>query len=134
MGEVISISRVSDLDILSEFDSQCPAIPIDIDQSIRQSAESALESRGRTRQYVSFRMAGILVVAVSILALVMVKYVSNHLANGLSSTQINSAFLSGSPQWRESQVSWAAYIQKLENDPVVVQLRTEQELFRQQFP
>ena len=134
MGEVISISRVSDLDILSEFDSQCPEIPIDIDQAIRQTAESVLERQVRTRKYVSFRVAGILVVMLSILALVLVKSVSNHLAGGLSSGQVNSSFLSGSPQWRESQVSWAAYIQKLENDPVVLQLRTERELFLQKYP
>ncbi len=134
MGEVISISRVSDLDILSQFDSQCPAIPTDIEQSICNTAGNAVQRQESSRRFVSFRAASISLVVISIFSLVMVKYVSNHLASGLSSSQVSFSFAGDSPHWRESQASWTAYIQKLENDPVVVQLRAEKELFRQQYP
>lgn len=134
MGEVISISRVSDLDIFSEFDSQCPSIPHEIDVLVRQSAEKAVDKRNHSEKPASFRAACVAVVVLSLIALAGVKFVASQVPGNYSSGRYADATANMSKNWRESRESWQAYITHLQNDPLMVHLQAELKLFQQQYP
>ena len=134
MGEVISISRVSDLDIFSEFDAQCPEIPEDIDKIISHSAENAVGKPNYPQHTGSFRVACIAVVLSSLVALAGVKFVASQLTGNFSGSKYGDISATGKKEWRESRESWESYITHLENDPRVVHLQIEREMFQQQYP
>ncbi len=135
MGEVISISRVSDLDIFSEFDAQCPSIPQDIDGLIRQSAESAVDQQQFKGTTGAFKTACVAVVVLSLVALAGVKFVASNVAGNYSASRYGEFTTSTrSTDWRESREAWQTYINYLQNDPRIIHLQTEQKLFKQQYP
>lgn len=134
MGEVISISRVSDLDIFSEFDALCPAIPQALDDEIRQSAENAVDKKQPNEKPGSFRAACVAVVLLSLVALAGVKFVAGQVADKYSSSRYGDVQANMSKNWRKSRESWQAYITHLQNDPLMIHLQAEQKSFQQQFP
>lgn len=133
MGEVISISRASDLDIFSEFDAQCPTIPEEVDTAIRACALNAVAPYTSATKPASFRAACGVVVLVSLAALVVVKGLTSRMA---TTTSVAHYGLSDTAQgeWRKTRESWQAYISQLEKDPVFVHLQREKKLFQQQYP
>lgn len=132
MGDVISISRVSDSDIFSEFDSQCPSIPEDIDQRIPRSARKAVVRSSASYDQNVFRKHCAIVVALSLCVLFVVKFVS-----GTVSSQLGMQYrdLEGDvAKHRASQRAWAAYIQTMETDPYYQRLIREKQLYARQYP
>ncbi len=133
MGEVINISRASDLDIFSEFDAQCPSIPEEIDTAIRACALGAVNQNTSAAKPASFRAICVVVVLVSLVALAAVKGLTSRMA---ANTYTSHYGLSDTEQgeWRQTRESWQAYISQLESDPVFLHLQREKELFQQQYP
>lgn len=131
MGEVISISRVSDIDIFSEFDSQCPSIPEDIDQRIPRSARKAVTRSGALNDQNVFRKHCAIVVALSLCVLFIVKFVS-----GAVSSQMDLQyrdFEGDVATHRASKSAWAAYIESMESDPYYQRVIREKQLYSRQY-
>jgi hypothetical protein len=131
MGDVISISRVSDVDIFSEFDAQCPDIPENIDSRIPRSARKAVDKGVLDRDHNLFRKHCAIVVALSVCGLLIVKVVSGAIAaqSGMRSVD----FEHSATDHRLSQSSWAAYIRKLENDAFYRHVQQEKHLYSLQY-
>ncbi len=132
MGDVISISRVNDIDIFSEFDSQCPSIPEDIDQRIPRSARKAVTRPGALNDQGVFRKHCAIVVALSLSVLFIVKFVS-----GAVSSQMDLQyrdFEGDVATHRTSQTAWAEYIETMESDPYYQRVIREKQLYSRQYP
>lgn len=132
MGDVISISRVSDVDIFAEFDSQCPSIPEDIDFRIPRSARKAVDKPGSQNDQSLFRKHCAIVVLLSLGILAIVKFVSGSIA-----TQIDMQyrdFENHGVSHRQSQATWAEYISTLEQDAFYQRVLNEKKLYLQQYP
>lgn len=127
MGEVISITRVSDVDIFSQFDAQCPGIPEEINTRIPRSARKAVMKTPYQTGEHNFRNHCAVVVVLSLAVLIAVKFATGAITQqaGYSPLQIslqNTAF-------RESQATWLAHIQSLENSAGYQQLLEEKRLY-----
>ena len=131
MGDVISISRVSDVDIFSEFDAQCPAIPDNIDSRIPHSARKAVGNRPLDRDHNLFRKHCAIVVALSVCGLLIVKGVSGAISSQSGMRGLD--FQQSSTDHRVSQSSWLAYIRKLENDAFYQHVQQEKQLYSLQY-
>jgi len=131
MGDVISISRVSDVDIFSQFDGQCPEIPAEIDARIPRSARKALEKSVYHEVENNFRNHCVLVVVASLLVLAGVKLTTNAITARVGLHQPQAELLS--TDYRNSQSEWAAQIQRLESDPAYQRVLEEKRLFALEY-
>ncbi len=132
MGDVISISRVSDVDIFAEFDAQCPTIPDDIDSRIPRSARKAVDGRGAQGDQTLFRKHCAIVVVLSLCILAIVKFVSGSIATQLGMQYRD--FESSNTSHRQSQAAWAGYISTMEQDAYYQRVVKEKQLYQQRFP
>lgn len=132
MGEVISISRVSDIDIFSQFDDQCPQIPEDVDALIPRSAHKAVHKTAPVEIGHSFRNHCIIVVVLALLVLAAVKIGTGALINQVSHAKLETKSLD--TEHRNNQTSWQAYIRLLEADPIYQRIIEERRLYSIQFP
>lgn len=133
MGEVINISSVSDLDIFSEFDAQCPAIPDDIDLAIQHSAAHAVGQQPAEQKAFSFRTVCAGIALASIVAVASVTLTEMTPESGNPAT-VRGLTGEAQPVWRQTRESWQAYIAQLEKDPAYLHLLRERALFQHQYP
>ncbi len=127
MGDVISISRVSDVDIFSRFDAQCPQIPAEIDNRIPNSARKAVVKSTQSDEHYHFRNHCIVVVVLSFVVLAGVKYVANIMAQ--SSAADGAITERGDTSYRDKQASWLEQIKLMELDPAYQRVLEEKRLY-----
>ncbi len=131
MGEVISISRVSDVDIFSQFDAHCPSIPEEIDSRIPRSARKAVDNNIRSDRPHHFRNHCVILVVLSVVVLAAVKLASSAIARQTTTGQAEIA--QSNTDFRHHKDTWQAQIKSMENHPAYLRVIEEKRLFAQQY-
>lgn len=123
MGDVISLTRVTDVDIFSEFDAQCPSIPESIDLAIPRSAGKAIGKAEAGAEKKGYRTHSFLLIALSLLVLFTVKLIVGAMpSQSVDLTSTNTSY-------RQSQETWLSFIETLESDPLHQRVLEEKRLF-----
>lgn len=132
MGDVIDISRVTDTDIFSQFDDQCPQIPKEIDVRIPKSARKAVHKSENRQAGNKFRNHCLVVLTLALIILLAVKLGTNALIGRVDHEK--SAGNRPNVDYRLNQATWDAYIRELEADPIYQKILKEKQLFALKYP
>ena len=137
MGDVISISRVSDVDIFSQFKAECPEIPEEIDNRIPKSARKAVAHQPPATRSHQFRNHCVFVVVLSILVLAAVKFISSAVAEQVSFNRFESGVGGIGSEvdttYRNNRDAWLVHIKTLESHPVYERIVEEKRLYALHF-
>jgi len=147
MGEVISIKRSTDDDLLEQFKTACPEVPAQLNEIIGNAATSALGERPADKPGLSYKTVCLVVVGACMLGTIIVRGVSTRWHNAVNSVavytepveslQVGAALpmeQSSEQSWRRTQSEWAAYIQHLESDPFYQYVLEEKRRYQQSYP
>jgi len=147
MGEVISIKRSTDNDLLDQFLLACPEVPAQLNDTIGNAASQALGTHQITKQGLSFKTVCLVVAAACMLGVFIVRGISTRWHDAVNSVasysqpveplQISAALpgeQSSARSWRRTQSEWAAYIQHLESDPFYQYVLEEKRRYQQSYP
>lgn len=150
MGDVVSIKKSSDDDLLSLFTSVCPVVSEGVDDRVQQAACLAL-GRSETGYQPSFKAVCIIVAGACLLGAALVKgfttswntAVSSSVAYQAQVELLNTEAMLGAAlpasagserSWHRSKDAWAEYIAKLERDPFYQHVQQEKMRFDAQYP
>jgi len=157
VGEVVSIRRSKDDDLLAQFEERCPDVPVELSASVHAAAEQAL-GYGKAGGYEpSFKTVCVTVALASFVGLLAGRGLTSRWNQAVDATaSINSSTLieadaesrnnepemaaafpvqqSNQDSWRRSKVAWAEYITRLEKDPFYQHVIEEKRRFEMQFP
>ena len=146
MGEIISIKRSKDDDLLDQFQSVCPQVPAELDEAVRNTATRALGEYQTPKNKTSFKTVCVVVAAVSIIGVSIVRGVTTRWNNAVEAVAAypqfaepamgaaHSAGSGSADSWRRTRSEWAAYIQHLESDPFYQHVLEEKRRFKQRYP
>jgi len=164
MGDVVSIRRSTDDDLLAEFSNACPAIPEVVDASVLNAASRALGTvRTPHREgSSSFKRGFLLVASIAVVSVAVARGFAWRWDAAVDSasqsevatlTEFSTEPASAEPpiaaaqdakaydpiadrqsSWQRSRGAWAEYIARLERDPFYQHVLEEKRKFAEQYP
>ena len=151
MGEVVSIRRSTDDDLLELFSQACPEVPAAVDEKIQLAATRALGVRESHAFQPSFKTVCLVVACACLIGVALVRGVTERWNSAVDSAAIYSvqshtlnkepvtgaalpSAESGEKSWHRSRGAWAEYIARLERDPFYQYVKQEKMRFEARYP
>ncbi len=153
MGDVVSIRKSADDDLLCLFSSACPVVPETLDNKVQLAANRALGSPATVHQP-SFKTVCVIVAGACLLGAGLVKGFTtrwNSAVDSASSYPVQAEILNNEAvlgaalpasaatadserSWHRSKDAWAEYIARLERDPFYQHVQQEKMRFEARYP